>query len=186
MNAVTLDDVRRAACFSHQSQLSRDELRRALSAIVTLDAALLSHVLLALLLDTAGGATLVVLHATHVFLLLLGTASLYHTLFSHTALGWLQHLAVAAALFDVGAAVARLVLAVRATDTDSGSAPAAAALWIYVGLALALCAVDVAYAFTSDALRAYAPPSLSNRDTAHAAVVHTQQRSTSMLRAGHV
>lgn len=182
--AVKLDEVRRVALFAHRSRLPRDELRRALAAIVTLDAALVSHVLLALLLDAGGGPTLVVLHAPHVFLLLLGTAALYHTLFAHSVLGWLQHLAVAAAFFDVGSAVARLVLALRTADVAESDASAAP--WVYVALALALCAVDVAYAFTADALRAYAPPPLANRDIAYAAVAQTEQRAAQLARAAHV
>lgn len=191
MKAVTLNDVRRVSIFSHRSQLPRDELRRALAAIVTLDAALVSHIFLLLLLDVGGGnAALVLLHAPHIFLALLGTATLYQTLFAHTALGWLQHLGVAAAFCDVGAAVARLVLALRADEAalDAGdkAAPAAPALWVYVVLALLLCALDVAYAFTADALRAYAPPPLASRDAAFAAIAHTQQRSAALARQARV
>jgi len=185
MTSARLDDVRRVALLSHRSRLPRDELRRALAAITTLDAALVSHVLLALLLDSSGGggASLVVLHAPHVFLLLLGTAALYHTLFAHSVLGWLQHLAVAATLCDVGAAVARLVLALRVADADREPD---AVFWVYVVLALVLCAVDVAYAFAADALRVYAPPPIGNRDAAHAAVAHTEQRAAQLARAARV
>jgi len=129
--------------------------RRILATLVTFDGALLFTLLVVLVLFTyrPKHALVLLIHTPHLFTLLLGLTTVYHTAYAYDVLRWLMLSALIALVADLCVVLVRLVVLMQ-TDRDVDDPLQWSTQTACLALASVLIVVvDVPLAYFADELR---------------------------------